>query len=50
MFFSSPQALCACPGQLRDVQRGPAPSPVLQRRPAPVLPDVAGEDLCAERH
>lgn len=50
VFVFFPQALCACPGQLWDVQCGTAPPPALQRRPPPVLPHVAGEDLCAERH
>lgn len=42
------QAVCAGPGQLWDVQRGPAPPPAPQRRPPPLRPHVAGEDLPAQ--
>lgn len=44
------QALFACPGQLWDVQRGPAPPTAPQRWPPPLQPHVAGQDLPAEGH
>lgn len=49
-FFSFLQAVYSGPGQLWDVQCGPAPHPPVQRGPPALLPRVAGEDLRAAWH
>lgn len=49
-FFSFLQAVYSGPGQLWDVQCGPAPHPSVQRGPPALLPRVAGEDLRAAWH
>lgn len=49
-YYLLSQVVHSCSGQLWDLQRGPAPAPDLQGRAPLVLPDVAGEDLCVERH
>ena len=49
-FYCVFQAVCSGSGQLWHVQHGPAAPPALQGPHPPVLPEVAGEDLCPERH